>query len=342
MYYPKYEVRRRARRIVQGIFDVTAHDDPEEHRAQLIGWDRQITLLEPGPLDLRWMQAVLGDVIVAEQWLGRAIADWSSVAVGRLNFVVCLAAPRPPRWCGLEVPPAHAIVGGPGRDFHALMPASFRSLEFIAPAALFWELQRIRGGPGARDFAPRACVIRLHPATEAKVTRLRSALFADPQTSAMAMADPLWVAALRQRTLALLRAMAAQIAGAVCAPPAVRTIPGHGVATRAIQYIDAHAPFLDRVGEVAEAMAVSPRALQQAFRSYAGINPHHYLLARKLHIARRQLRRLPGHRSPVTDAALSAGLTHFGRFSGYYRRLFGEAPRDTLARASAHLAAAAD
>jgi AraC-like DNA-binding protein len=327
---------------VQGVFDAADYDDADKLRAQLIGWDREIALLEPGPLAVRWWQASLGDVVVADAWLGTAVADWSTVADGRLNFVVCLDAPRPARWCGLEGLPGSAIIGGAGRDFHAVLPAGLRTLEFIVPEALFPAFQSVPGGPTARDFSPRTCLIRLDPATRAKVARLRSALFADPYASAMAMADPLWVAALRQRTLALLRAMAAQIAGAVCAPPSVRTIPGHGVATRAIRYIDAHAPFLDRVGEVAEAMAVSPRALQQAFRSYAGINPHHYLLARKLHIARRQLRRLPGHRSPVTDAALSAGLTHFGRFSGYYRRLFGEAPRDTLARASAHLAAAAD
>jgi transcriptional regulator GlxA family with amidase domain len=96
------------------------------------------------------------------------------------------------------------------------------------------------------------------------------------------------------------------------------------------------------VVEVADALGVSTRALQQAFRGYAGITPHQYLLARKLHLARRQLTRALAIRSPVTDAAISSGFTHFGRFSGYYRSLFGEAPRDTLARATARLSAAAN
>jgi transcriptional regulator GlxA family with amidase domain len=114
------------------------------------------------------------------------------------------------------------------------------------------------------------------------------------------------------------------------------------MAARAMRYMDANAPWLDRVVEVTDALGVSTRALQQAFRSYAGVNPHQYLLARKLHLARRHLGRIRGLRSPVTEAAVSSGFTHFGRFSGYYRRLFGEAPHETLARTTARLSAAAD
>lgn len=328
--------------MVVGLFDAADYDDADDLRAQLIGWDREMTLLEPGPLAVRWWQATLGDVVVADAWLGCAVADWSTVAAGRLNFVVCLDAPRPPRWCGLEGGPGSAIVGGAGRDFHAVLPAGLRTLEIIVPEALFPALQSVRGGPTARDFSPRTCLIQLDPATETKVVRHHAAMFADPQTTAAAMTDPLWVAALRHQTLGLLGVLVARVTEAVRPPPGVRLIAGYAVATRAMVYIDANAPFVDRVSEVADALGVSPRTLQQAFRSYARINPHQYLLARKLHTARRQLGRPPGIRSPVTDAAISAGFTHFGRFSGYYRHLFGEAPRDTLARAAAHLTSAAD
>jgi hypothetical protein len=33
-----------------GLFDAADYDDADDLRAQLIGWDRDITLLEPGPL----------------------------------------------------------------------------------------------------------------------------------------------------------------------------------------------------------------------------------------------------------------------------------------------------
>ncbi len=287
-------------------FDVTDYDDADTHRAQLVGWDREITLLEPGPLELRWMQVILDDVVVAEGSLARAITDWSTVAEGRLNFVVCLSTPRPARWCGIEAGPGEAIVGGAGRDYRSITPAGFRSLEFIVPEALFPELCVLQGGPNAPDFSPRSCFSRLDPTIEAKVTRLRLALFADPATTALTMTDPTWAGALRERILGLLQGLADRFAEPVRAPPAARAIPGYAMTVRAMLYIDANAPYLDRVVEVAEALGVSTRALQQAFRSYARINPHQYLLARKLHLARRQLGRPSLIRSPVTDAAVSS------------------------------------
>lgn len=324
-----------------GLFDAADYNDADDLRAHLVGWDREITLLQPGPLATRWWQASLGDVVVAEAWLGCHAADWTRVAVGRLHFVVCLTAPRPARWCGLEALPGHAIVGGAGRDFHALLPAGLRTLDFIVPEALFPALRSVRGGPSARDFSPRTCFIQLDPTAEAEAARLRLALFADPLTTALALTDPLWVGALRQQTLRLLGAMAAHIVGQT-PPLIVRATPGYAMTVRAMQHMDTNAPWLDRVVEVADALGVSTRTLQQAFRSYAEISPHQYLLARKLHLARRHLARISGIRSPVTDAATSSGFTHLGRFSGYYGRLFGEAPRDTLARATARLSAAAD
>jgi hypothetical protein len=144
------------------LFDAADYDDADDLRAQLVGWDREITLLEPGPLAERWWQASLGDVVVADGWLGRAVADWSTVVAGRLNFVICLAAPRPVRWCGLEGLPGDAIVGAAGRDYHALLPAGLRTLEFIVPEALFPALRSVRGGPGAHDFSPRTCHIGPH------------------------------------------------------------------------------------------------------------------------------------------------------------------------------------
>jgi AraC-like DNA-binding protein len=56
----------------------------------------------------------------------------------------------------------------------------------------------------------------------------------------------------------------------------------------------------------ADVLGVSTRTLHQAFHSYAGINAHRYLLARKLHLARRHLARTPGFRPTVTEAACSA------------------------------------
>jgi AraC family ethanolamine operon transcriptional activator len=55
------------------------------------------------------------------------------------------------------------------------------------------------------------------------------------------------------------------------------------------------------------------------------------MFAMRLNRVRRILARAPEGVS-VTDAATRFGFFHLGRFSGQYRRLFGELPFETLRR----------
>lgn len=77
---------------------------------------------------------------------------------------------------------------------------------------------------------------------------------------------------------------------------------------------------------------VSRRHLQKCFEQTLGINPAEYILRQRLVRARTTLckRRFTGA-AMVTEAATSCGFTHLGRFSAYYRRMFGESPRQTIA-----------
>lgn len=84
------------------------------------------------------------------------------------------------------------------------------------------------------------------------------------------------------------------------------------------------------VARLARRIGVGRRALELSFQSVLGVSPGQYLLAHRLTRVRDQLIR---GRANVTYAALDHGFGHAGRFSGQYRRLFGELPSDTLRRA---------
>lgn len=79
---------------------------------------------------------------------------------------------------------------------------------------------------------------------------------------------------------------------------------------------------------LAQALGVTPRGLEYAFRSSLGATPARYLLARRLVWARSDL--LAGQGGNVTAAASRGGFDHPGRLAGQYRRLFGELPSETL------------
>ena len=88
------------------------------------------------------------------------------------------------------------------------------------------------------------------------------------------------------------------------------------------------------VPEICGALRVSLGTLRTCCHEHLGRSPKQYLLARRMHLARRDLgQALPGT-ATVTEVASRYGFWQFGRFAGAYRALFGETPSATLARLS--------
>jgi AraC-like DNA-binding protein len=81
------------------------------------------------------------------------------------------------------------------------------------------------------------------------------------------------------------------------------------------------------------AAGVSARTLQEACLAHWGRTPLELVAARRFEAVRSLLG--TGAIDTVTEAAVRCGVSHLGRFSIEYRRLFGESPSDTLARAAA-------
>jgi AraC family ethanolamine operon transcriptional activator len=63
------------------------------------------------------------------------------------------------------------------------------------------------------------------------------------------------------------------------------------------------------------------------------MGPKHYLLLRRMHLARRALREATTD-ATVTDVATRYGFWQLGRFAVDYQSLFGESPSATLRRQS--------
>ncbi|KAA9378795.1 AraC family transcriptional regulator [Microbispora cellulosiformans] len=107
------------------------------------------------------------------------------------------------------------------------------------------------------------------------------------------------------------------------APPTVR---------RAVSLIEEHADEPLTVEDIAEAVGVSARALQEGFRRHLEKTPMGYLREVRLDRARAELAVTDPVAATVTDVAYRWGFAHLGRFSLAYRQRFGESPSDTLRR----------
>jgi AraC family ethanolamine operon transcriptional activator len=88
------------------------------------------------------------------------------------------------------------------------------------------------------------------------------------------------------------------------------------------------------VADLCLKLGVPIRSLDEAFQSCLGMTPKRFILGLRLNNVRRRLTH-PRDDTTVSDAATLFGFFHFGHFSGQYRRLFGEAPSQTLRRARA-------
>jgi AraC-like DNA-binding protein len=108
------------------------------------------------------------------------------------------------------------------------------------------------------------------------------------------------------------------------------------VAPRPIRHaadlIEAHAAEPLGVEDIAEAVGLSVRALQEGFRRHLDTTPMKHLREVRLGLVRNELAEADPTAVTVTDIALKWGFLQTGRFAVQYRERFGESPSTTLRR----------
>lgn len=103
---------------------------------------------------------------------------------------------------------------------------------------------------------------------------------------------------------------------------------------RAEEYLRANISETFSLSELADAVGTSGRTLENRFLETYGVTPMSWFRSMKLNAVRNELQQLKGSGERISDIAMRRGFLHLGRFSEEYRRLFGECPRDTVARKS--------
>jgi len=99
---------------------------------------------------------------------------------------------------------------------------------------------------------------------------------------------------------------------------------------RAIEYMESNAANDIAIADIADAIHVTPRAVQYMFRRHLDSSPLQYLRRLRLHYAHQDL--VAGHRSKDTVTGIAArwGFMHTGRFAVQYRQTYGRSPHATL------------
>jgi len=106
--------------------------------------------------------------------------------------------------------------------------------------------------------------------------------------------------------------------------------PRHTHGAIDFMHANMHRPLT--VIDIADAVGVSVRSLQAAFRQFKDTTPAAYLRRIRLQTAHAELSS-PENRLPVSEVALKWGFTQMGRFAGQYRAMFGVYPSETARQA---------
>jgi AraC-like DNA-binding protein len=100
----------------------------------------------------------------------------------------------------------------------------------------------------------------------------------------------------------------------------------------AVEYVHANARLPIGAGDIAQAVHLSPRGLQQAFSRQLGATPTEYLRRVRLERVRAALTTMHPEAGTVADVAREWGFVHLSRFAASYAGEFGEYPSETLKR----------
>lgn len=312
---------------MSGEISFLKFEDVDRFREVLRGWDTEPTQLSPGRLTVCWDQIAFEDLVISRLRTDKRVADSTAYQPDHVGFVVCLASKK---FCGMPVPTGSLVVFGPGREYRHVHD-SWESFEICMSTQLFETMGYAPSVSRRLALGPERCVMQLSPLLTASF-REWSANFLAPFRGSDLARDPYWSGVVRERTLGLLyEAMHENGNVGVEAHP-LSHVQGWNIAARALDCIDRHAHERLPVHDLSGVVQCTPRSLQTAFQAALGVTPTQYMLARRLRLAQRELLAIRNGPPSVTKAATEQGFTHFGRFSGYYKALFGELPSETLRR----------
>jgi AraC family ethanolamine operon transcriptional activator len=308
-----------------GVVANWAFDDFEAMAASPRAWDQHYLKLTDGPfrgsLDLAH---TAGLQIGAASWSSGILAT-GALPRGARTFAVVSGSGEPARILGKPIRPGQIAATSDRDELNFLHPLGCDLLCFSIAHAILDEAAATFFGEVWQDAVAQAPAITLHD-VDRLAAEIRRLLAVAKLGGPARLADPSFG---RKLELAAAEALAGQMAGTQ--PRRVVATERQRLARGAQEYLRANECRSVGIAELCAAVGAPERTLHKAFREYFGLPPVAYLRARRLHHARHQLLER-GRATTVTATATDWGFDHLGEFAMAYRRLFGEAPSETLRR----------
>jgi AraC-like DNA-binding protein len=266
-----------------------------------------------------WMQRLsenLSRIYHLDGWGGRAIVLFRGDAGPRVQHG------------GVDLQPGNLVRFSAGQSYYQHSSGSASVCGMSLPIE---DMAAVGAEMAGSDLRPPrdTLILTPPPAAMARLQRLHAAAGLLAEEAPEVIANPDAAYGLEQ---ALIGAMAGCLGDSEVREDSVAQRQHELIMRRFRRLIEENPDQPLYIPEFCKAIGVSERTLRVCCLEQLGLGPKRYLLLRRLHLARRALRKGSPAATTVTEIATRYGFWHFGRFAGEYRSLFGEPPSATLHR----------
>ena len=308
------------------ISSLESHDFAELEEA-LGAWDHQYRQISPGRFYGRFLHTQIGSLGIYRNHWQRAI-HYRGAPKGTIMIAVSLAQTGEAHWMGQRAVVDDMLVQRSGVEADYLSTPLWDSVIFTIPEAglarQIFEITREDPDGLLRTHG----VVHLTPQLAAQIRRASLAYF---HTAAHDVLPPGAPSPLPEMARALVELVARALVSSRSPRPPRKSVGRRFQLIRKVE--DYCAQTVDQplgIGMLCCELGISERTLWDAFHHLTDMSPLAYMKAQRLNRAYRALRAADPTEVAVKQVCYANGFFHHGQFSRDYKRLFGEAPSETL------------
>ena len=299
-------------------------DDFDLQSEQLSGHDQSYLQLTPGPFQGRFLSAFLGEhVAIHMEFCNQALEQEVSGSADHFTLGVALSEQTPFVIKGRELSAGDVFILPPSGSLHLVSPANGAVMAIAIERNLFLEQPYLTHpfldwvGALNRDVGILRSNRLAHRIREDAMAALEGVSSSEDATPAS------WVGQ------ALATSITTKISlewGSVIACKDDFGALSFDRYQRCRNHLLSRNTLPARSSEIARAIQVSKRTVEQAFASNVSVGPLAYSRIHRLHQVRRKLMDPSLATRSIGDIAAEHGFWDWSRFSQYYRRQFGYLP----------------
>jgi AraC family ethanolamine operon transcriptional activator len=286
-----------------------------------LGWDTEYRQLKPGTFSSSFKTRESETWFLIEEQSSAHVEVQAPAPDGM--YVLAVVEGDPAVVNGQTLSSNHIFVQPPVSDLRVILPAGIKVTQ-IGVAAEQFEESHLAVDPDLSVLSEGVKTIPTGPGMLASVR----------QTMREALLAPLSREASREEMVSGVLVDILTVASDHCYMPFDRSLhraSAQQSLDKAREYIEAHLGGTIRMECMCHYAGATLRTIERIFAREVGMSPQQYVKARRLNAVRRcLLRESEKQYLSITEVAESYGFVHLGRFSGDYRRYFGERPSETV------------